>query len=349
MGSGEEGLDLGGVQRDFLQNAIYALLHLDYGLSEPLPGTALFTLRSPSSGFAPDLRAAELLGVLVALALHNGVLIDVPLFRAFFHSCCAGPLAVSSEDLRHFPEMEEAYPEMAVQLRQLLIMAQANPFSADTSDAVAEMDFRFEVTERAMDGRPVNIELMAGGSDVLVTRENAGQFVARYVKYWLFDRISAGASAFRRGFRTIYDASDDKQPALLPVLCAPADFAVVLGGSDEVLDVAALEAACTYEGFTRENPTIVWLWQEVGALDAGAQQALVHFVTGSKRIPLRALGALSITVQRSGPDTSAEEPPRLPTAMTCFSRLLLPEYTSRVRLSKALSRALAHGFGFGLT
>jgi ubiquitin-protein ligase E3 A len=47
--------------------------------------------------------------------------------------------------------------------------------------------------------------------------------------------------------------------------------------------------------------------------------------------------------QRNGDDSE-----RLPTALTCFSRLLVPEYSTRERLQSRLVCALENAHGFGL-
>jgi hypothetical protein len=48
-------------------------------------------------------------------------------------------------------------------------------------------------------------------------------------------------------------------------------------------------------------------------------------------------------VQRNGPDSE-----RVPTSLTCFGRLLLPEYSSRRKLKEKLRLALENGRGFGV-
>ncbi len=55
------------------------------------------------------------------------------------------------------------------------------------------------------------------------------------------------------------------------------------------------------------------------------------------------LGKLSIIVQRNG-----EHGDRLPTALTCFSRLLLPEYASEAALRERLTLSIQNCKGFGL-
>jgi ubiquitin-protein ligase E3 A len=78
-------------------------------------------------------------------------------------------------------------------------------------------------------------------------------------------------------------------------------------------------------------------------MDREQQKQFLHFVTGSDRVPIKGLGTLTMVVQRNGPDSS-----RLPSALTCFSRLLLPEYASEQRLKTHLMLAIENGKGFGL-
>jgi ubiquitin-protein ligase E3 A len=57
----------------------------------------------------------------------------------------------------------------------------------------------------------------------------------------------------------------------------------------------------------------------------------------------RRLAELNIVIQRNGGDST-----RLPTALTCFSRLLLPEYADEQKLRERVMLAIEHGKGFGL-
>ena len=66
-------------------------------------------------------------------------------------------------------------------------------------------------------------------------------------------------------------------------------------------------------------------------------------MTASDRIPLRGFKALTFVVQQNGRDSN-----RLPTALTCFGRLLLPEYESAEKLKDRLLTAIQNANGFGL-
>jgi ubiquitin-protein ligase E3 A len=83
--------------------------------------------------------------------------------------------------------------------------------------------------------------------------------------------------------------------------------------------------------------------QVVLAFDPARQRRFLHFATGSDRAPIMGLRTMTLVVQRNGDDSD-----RLPTALTCFGRLLLPDYASKSRLEERLALAMEHGEGFGL-
>lgn len=109
------------------------------------------------------------------------------------------------------------------------------------------------------------------------------------------------------------------------------------------LDFVALQQAATYDGYSAASDVVIWLWRIIHSMTCEQQKQFLHFVTGSDRVPIKGLSKLTMVVQRNGPDAN-----RLPTALTCFSRLLLPEYVSESKLRTQLFLAMEHGKGFGL-
>lgn len=157
--------------------------------------------------------------------------------------------------------------------------------------------------------------------------------------------------AFARGFRLVCGG-----PALS--LFDPVELEMLVCGSPE-FDFASLEQAAQYiEGLSSDSPVVKWLWAALREADQAHKKAFLHFVTGatltsrrkrihafdagSSRVPIRGLGKVVIVIQRNGPDSD-----RIPTAMTCFSRLLLPEYESEPKLRRLLQLALENDHGFG--
>ncbi|XP_033105592.1 ubiquitin-protein ligase E3A-like [Anneissia japonica] len=166
---------------------------------------------------------------------------------------------------------------------------------------------------------------------------NRQNYVDYYVKYILTDSVAKQFEAFSRGFHLVCGG-----PALK--LFQAEETELLVCGNPE-LDFKALEACTTYEdGFTRYHRTIKAFWSVVHSLNQNQKKKLLNFITGSDRVPVKGLSSLPIVIQRHGPDSD-----RLPTAMTCFNRLLLPSYSSKEKLRNRITIALENGKGFGLT
>ena len=145
-----------------------------------------------------------------------------------------------------------------------------------------------------------------------------------------------------------------------------------------VLDFEALERVTQYDdGYSRDHPTIVMLWQArshwrpvvvvgagpwlvvararggCGRRSADLAPQVIHefplelkkrflfFSTGSDRVPIKGLSNLNFVISRQGTD---EE--RLPSAHTCFNHLLLPEYQQKEKLYQQLYKAISDTEGF---
>lgn len=127
-------------------------------------------------------------------------------------------------------------------------------------------------------------------------------------------------------------------------LFTPPELELLVCGNPD-LDFKALENVTEYrDGYSKKHPLMKSFWEIVHRFSFKQKQALLMFVTGSYRVPLKGLGAMSFYIQRNGPDAN-----NLPTSMTCFNRLLLPEYISAGKLESMLLLAIENSKGFGLT
>ena len=72
-------------------------------------------------------------------------------------------------------------------------------------------------------------------------------------------------------------------------------------------------------------------------------KALLEFVTASDRLPVGGVERVQFVIQKNG---DGDE--RLPSSMTCFGRLLLPEFSGLEAMRRALERAVQESRGFGL-
>lgn len=124
----------------------------------------------------------------------------------------------------------------------------------------------------------------------------------------------------------------------------PEEIELLICGSPHI-DFNSIEESSTYDnGFSKTHPTIIAFWDVVHAMNESDKKRLLSFVTGSDRVPLRGLSNVAFQITKHG-----ENSEKLPTALTCFNQLMLPEYVSKQRLKTRLYLAIQNSKGFGLT
>jgi ubiquitin-protein ligase E3 A len=187
-------------------------------------------------------------------------------------------------------------------------------------------------------GKVKTFPLVDGGSDIPVTNANRKEYVDLYIQHYCNVSIKRQFSAFKRGFYKVCGGKALR-------MCKAEELELLLVGQQTTeYDFNQLEDGCRYEDFTTDSPIIQWFWKIVHQdLSFEQRKKLLTFVTASDRVPLKGLGVLTFVIQRNGPDTD-----RLPTALTCFGRLLLPEYSSYEKLKDRIVNAIENATGFGL-
>ncbi|KAE9321277.1 Ubiquitin-protein ligase [Phytophthora rubi] len=312
---GEEGIDEGGVQKEFFQILIRQLLDPAYGMFTYDEETRMLWFNSDSLEATMEY---ELIGTLLALAIYNAVILDVSFPHIVYKKLMSCSLGL--EDL------ELALPDLGRGLRQLL------NFQGDV-EGVYQRNFEYSYE---VFGEVKTVELKPGGSSIPVTKANRAEYVSLYVDYVLNKSVSRQYAAFHRGFHQVCNRE------VLSMFRWEELQLLICGSSD--LDFEALQEATHYEdGFTEDSTIIRDFWIIVHALPLEDKKKLLRFATGSDRVPIRGLSNLVFVISRNGPDSD-----RLPTAHTCFNHLLLPEYSSRDKLKQRLLLAINQAEGFGL-
>ncbi|KAL2861536.1 hypothetical protein BJX68DRAFT_222791 [Aspergillus pseudodeflectus] len=389
MEEGEEGLDHGGVQQEFFRLLMAEALDPAYGM---------FTTdsRTRISWFQPcswePLYKFELLGLLMSLAVYNGLTLPVNLPTAFYRKL----LGLKVKYLEH---IRDGWPELTKGLEELLgwsegdvgdIFLRTYEFGFEAFGRVETVDMEkvdrdapwpLSSTGRSSGGRSVRYS--PSWSDVrrytdqanlsppssmaaetadsqdeatksvagpvplpsptppaeeasLVTNENRSRFVKDYI-FWLTDKsIRPQFEAFARGFYTCLDRSSLS-------IFTPEALKTVVEGIQEI-DVAQLERHARYEGgFGPSHRVIRDFWSIVHEFSAEKKAHLLEFVTASDRVPVNGIASIMFVIQKNGVGDA-----RLPTSLTCFGRLLLPEYSSRSVMEEKLDKALENAQGFGV-
>jgi ubiquitin-protein ligase E3 A len=320
----EEGVDEGGVQKEFFQilvRQLFSPASRMFGLESETQQHFFLLDPSPSSSSSSSASSSRyrLVGALLGLALYNGVILDVRF-----------PLAIYKKLLGVAPtlaDLHQAQPALARGLQQLL--------DYDGEDVESVFMQSFEVTT-GHGALASTVELKPGGKDIPVTNSNRVEFVERYVHHALSASIRRQFTAFGRGFHAVCGGECLQ-------LFRPEELELLVCGTEE-LDFAALQAVTQYEGgFTATSPCVVAFWEVVHDLPVEKKRKLLSFVSGSSRVPIKGLAQMAFTIVRQGPDSQ-----RLPTSHTCYNQLLLPEYSTPEKLQSRLEIALCNCEGFGL-
>ncbi|XP_043219749.1 ubiquitin-protein ligase E3A-like [Amphibalanus amphitrite] len=316
---GEQGVDEGGLSKEFFRLIVERLFSAEYGLFTYSEETRCHWFR-PGGG--PPERDAQysLAGLILGLAIYNSVTLDVRLPAVAYRKLAGRRGAL--EDL------EQLSPTLHRSLSAML------EYTGNDLEEVFVQTFQVGYTDGT--GAQRSYELVPGGRHHTVGRHNVRDFADRYADFLLNKSVRRAFRAFRRGFQLVTDETP------LWSLFRAEEAELLLCGSQEY-DFSQLEAAAEYDGYTRDTPVVRHFWRVVRQLTEEQRRRLLEFITGSDRAPVGGLRQLRLVVTRQGPDSD-----RLPSAHTCFNVLLLPEYRSISKLRRMLLKAIDYSQGFGL-
>lgn len=313
---GEDGVDAGGVTKEFFQLLVVQLFDINTGMWTSHYGDGMQTWFNADCTWNQD--GYFLVGVLVGLAVYNSVILDVHFPQAVYRKLLGLPLGL--EDM--------VDPEIQKGLKTLL------EYNGDDVEDV--FCLTFEVTWNSL-GMERKRELKPGGADIPVTSDNREEYVMQYVKWLLMDSIESQYNEFERGFLQVMEGSSLD-------LLRPEELELLVVGTPE-LDFEALQRNAEYEGgYDKDSPVVQNLWRFVKESDRETQLNFLKFSTGTNKAPIGGLGEMPFKVQRAGPDSM-----QLPTSHTCFNTLLVPDYGDNYeKLKERLGRAILECEGFGL-
>ncbi|KAK0723137.1 hypothetical protein B0T26DRAFT_740165 [Lasiosphaeria miniovina] len=332
---GEEGVDGGGLRKEWFLLLVREVFNPDHGMF-------IYDEDSQYCYFNPNsLEPSEqffLIGVVFGLAIYNSTILDVALPPfAFRKLLMAAPSpAVTTSQPRQammytLDDLAEYRPNLAHGLRQLL------DYDGDVESTFC-LDFMVDMEKY---GHHERVPLCPAGERRAVTNANRREFVDLYVRYLLDTAVSRQFEPFKRGFFTVCGGN-----ALS--LFRPEEIELLVRGSDEPLDIGSLKVVAEYDGWgsadpAENEPTVKWFWDSFEQASPKDQRKLLLFITGSDRIP--AMGAASLTIRLAclGPECG-----RYPTARTCFNTITLWRCSTRERLEHMLWMAVRESEGFGL-
>ncbi|KAB1256420.1 NEDD4-like E3 ubiquitin-protein ligase WWP1 [Camelus dromedarius] len=347
---GEEGLDYGGLAREWFFLLSHEVLNPMYCLFE-YAGKNNYCLQiNPASTINPDhLSYFCFIGRFIAMALFHGKFIDTGFSLPFYKRMLSKKLTI--KDLE---SIDTEFYNSLIWIR-------------DNNIEECGLEMYFSVDMEIL-GKVTSHDLKLGGSNILVTEENKDEYIGLMTE-WRFSRgVQEQTKAFLDGFNEVVPLQwlqyfDEKELELCtavprtvrvpswtradsgvsrcpPCVCAAAHRAllpqVMLCGMQEV-DLADWQRNTVYRHYTRNSKQIIWFWQFVKETDNEVRMRLLQFVTGTCRLPLGGFAELM------GNRGLTAAPPHI----SFFNRLDLPPYKSYEQLKEKLLFAIEETEGFG--
>ncbi|XP_056906555.1 E3 ubiquitin-protein ligase TRIP12 isoform X4 [Takifugu flavidus] len=286
------------------------------------------------------------LGKLMAKAIMDFRLLDLPLGLPFYKWMLRHEMSVSSHDLVNIdPGVAKSIQHLEDIIRQKKMLEQDRSQTRETlQQALESLNMNgCSVEDLGLDftlpGFP-NIELKKGGKDVPVTIYNLEEYL-RLVVYWtLNEGVSRQFESFREGFESVF-------PLHHLQYFYPEELEQLLCGSkSETWDVKTLMECCRPDhGYTHDSRAVRFLFEVMSGFDAEQQRLFLQFVTGSPRLPVGGFRSLNppLTIVRKTFESTENPDDFLPSVMTCVNYLKLPDYSSIETMREKLLIAAREG------
>ncbi|KAM5504407.1 E3 ubiquitin-protein ligase tom1 [Microsporum canis] len=321
---GEEGVDAGGVSREWFQVLARGMFNPDYALFIPVASDRTTFHPNRLSGVNQEhLMFFKFIGRIIGKALYEGRVLDCHFSRAVYKRILG-----KSVSIKDMETLDLDY------YKSLLWMLEN-----DITDILTE-NFSVEVEDF---GETRVIDLVENGRNIPVTQENKEEYVQHVVEHRLTGSVKEQLDHFLRGFHDII-------PADLISIFNEQELELLISGLPEI-DVNDWKNNTEYHNYSASSPQIQWFWRAVRSFDKEERAKLLQFVTGTSKVPLNGFrelegmnGFSKFNIHR---DYGSND--RLPSSHTCFNQLDLPEYDSYESLRKCLYTAMTAGseyFGF---
>lgn len=318
---GEEGLDYGGVSREFFFLLSHEMFNPFYCLFEYSAHDNYTIQINPNSGINPEhLNYFKFIGRVVGLGVFHRRFLDAFFVGALYKMMLRKKVVLQ--------DMEGVDSEVYNSLKWIL---------ENSIDGI--LDLTFNVDDERF-GELVVVDLKPNGREIEVTDENKKEYVELYTQWRIADRVQEQFKAFMDGFNELV-------PEDLVNVFDERELELLIGGIAEI-DVEDWKKHTDYRGYQESDEVIQWFWKCITEWDNEQRARLLQFTTGTSRIPVNGFkdlqgsdGPRRFTIEKAG------EVQQLPKSHTCFNRVDLPPYTDYESFKQKLTLAVEETIGFG--
>jgi E3 ubiquitin-protein ligase HUWE1 len=296
---GEEGVDAGGVTREWFQVIARQMFNPDYALFIPVASDRTTFHPNRLSSVNPEhLMFFKFIGRIIGKALYEGRVLDCHFSRAVYKRILS-----RSVNLKDMETLDLEY------YKSLLWMLEN-----DITDIITET---FSTEVEAF-GETKVVDLIENGRNIPVTEENKHEYVRLITEHRLTKAVEEQLEHFLKGFHDII-------PAELISIFSEQELELLISGLPDI-NIEDWKANTEYHNYTQNSPQIHWFWRAVRSFDKEEQAKLLQFVTGTSKVPLNGFkelegmnGFSKFNIHR---DFGNKD--RLPSSHTCFNRTFNP-------------------------
>lgn len=315
---GEEGIDAGGVAREWFHVLARSMFNPDFALFIPVASDRTTFHPNRLSGINEEhLAFFKFIGRIISKALYENRVLDCHFSRAVYKRILGKDVSIK--------DMETLDLDYYKSLQWML--------ENDITDIITET---FSVEADSF-GETQIIDLIPNGRNIPVTQENKEEYVQKVVNYRLVGSVEEQLDNFLKGKSSSYVVTfiglqlteagfHEIVPRELISIFNEQELELLISGLPEI-DIDDWKANTDYHNYTSTSPTIQWFWRAVRSFDKEERAKLLQFVTGTSKVPLNGFkeleGMNGFTKFNIHRDYGSKD--RLPSSHTCFNRKFIQQ------------------------
>jgi E3 ubiquitin-protein ligase TRIP12 len=271
----------------------------------------------------------RVIGQFVAKAMLDSRIVDLSFNPVFLKHVLGEEVPLTIATLKHVD------PDLASSLIKLESLS-AQHLDGEIPEGGKIEDLAIDFTLPGYD-----IELIADGTEKLLTPETTADYIQRVLNATIGDGVKLQADAFREGFSKVFPVDD------LQAFTAE-ELVMLFGDAEEDWSLDTLsESVKADHGFTTESRAIRHLVEIMTEYDSKGRRDLLQFITGSPKLPIGGFRGLNppLTVVKKLHEPPLTADDYLPSVMTCVNYLKLPEYSSKEIMREKIRVAMEEGVG----
>ena len=263
---GEAGIDASGLTREFYTELSRAMFNPDYSLFIMTSNGVSFYANSESYINPDHLNFFKFVGRMVGKAIFDGQLLECYFARSLYKM-------MIGEEL-YFEDLSDMDNDCYRNFRWYI------------DNDVSDLCQYFAIT-RDYFGRPEEIPLKEGGSNLAVTNDNKIEYIELFTFYKMYISVKEQVDAFLGGFHeivsrdliSIFNAKelellisglpnfDGKFNTLRYQMFSPRSLFLIILTKFFIIIVADLKANTQLRGYTMDSPQIIWLFEMLETFD----------------------------------------------------------------------------------